>query len=290
MPAAELRSSVSIREFEYRGRDGGPLSATLIDSSARTAPPLVLLHGGGPDHEMFLPLAHRLADLRTIALPDIRGYGKSACPDPTRHTWAQYSDDVIALLDHLAVRRAIVGGAGLGATIALRAALAYPDRIAGLILISVEDIEDDERKKAEIEFMESFARRVRTEGIEAGWQPILPDLAPVIGTLVRDAIPRSNAASIAAAAAIGYDRSFRNVGELSAIQAPALVIPGMDERHPAQLAEQVARTLPHGRVAQIAMTGEIRTADDFAAAFAPAIREFLTGLAVPQHEPTSNVR
>ena len=77
--------------------------------------------------------------------------------------------------------------------------------------VSVEDIEDDEKKKAEIEFMDAFAERARTEGIEAAWAPILPHLAPIIGTLVREAIPRSDPASIAAAAAIGRDRSFRSV-------------------------------------------------------------------------------
>jgi 3-oxoadipate enol-lactonase len=113
-----------------------------------------------------------------------------------------------------------------------------------LVLISVDDIEDDAAKEAEIELMAAFAERVRTHGIEAGWGPILPQLAPVIGALVRDAIPRSDPESIAAAAAIGRDRSFRSVDELAAITAPALVIPGMGPRHPPELAEAVARLLP----------------------------------------------
>jgi pimeloyl-ACP methyl ester carboxylesterase len=134
-------------------------------------------------------------------------------------------------LDHLGVRAAVIGGAGLGSTIALRAALAYPARIRALVVISVEDIEDDDAKQAEIAFMDAFAARVRAHGIAAAWQPILEDLPPVVG-VVRDAIPRSNPASIAAAANIGHDRSFRNVEELAAIDAPTLVIPGVDWRHP----------------------------------------------------------
>lgn len=57
----------------------------------------------------------------------------------------------------------------------------------------------------------------------------LDELAPIIGTLVRDAIPRSDPMSIAAAAAIGRDRSFRSVAEVAVIAAPTLIIPGMDE-------------------------------------------------------------
>lgn len=268
-------------EFIYRGGDGCPLFAATVGPSResetpRENPVLVLLHGGGPDHHSLVPLARLLADGHTVVLPDVRGYGRSVCTDPSRHTWAQYADDVIALLDHLGARRAVVGGAGLGATITLRAALARPDRVRAAVLISVEDIEDDERKEAEIEFLDAFAARVRDEGIEAAWEPILKDLAPVIGAMVRDAIPRSDPASIAAAAAIGRDRSFRTVGELAALAAPTLIIPGMDARHPTALAEELARILPRGRLAPVTLSAGLRTADDFAGALAPAIRDFLT--------------
>ena len=263
----------------YSGNDGWRLWTQVLPRN-RTGDgvrdlPIVLLHGGGPDHEMFLPLARELAEHHTIALPDIRGYGKSRCADPARHTWAQYVDDVVSLLDHLGWPRAIVGGAGLGSTIALRTALAYPERVEALILMSVEDIEDDVRKQAEIAFMDAFAERARSEGIEAAWAPILSDLAPIIGTLVRDAISRSDAASIAAAAAIGLGRSFHSADELAVITAPTLIIPGMDERHPRMLAEDVVRLLPRGVLATVGLSEDLRTAEDLGRAFAPTIRAFL---------------
>ncbi len=271
--------SDGLRELTYSGRDGWPLHAEMSESGGETQTVVVLLHGGGPDHRMFLPLAQRLADLCTVVLPDVRGYGRSVCTDPERHTWTQYAEDVIALLNHLGVEHAIVGGAGLGSTIALRTAAAYPARVEAAILISVEDIEDDERKKAEIEFMDAFAQRVRNEGIEAGWAPILPDLAPVIGELVREAIPRSDPASIAAAAAIGHDRAFRSVDEVDGFSAPTLIVPGMDARHPRALAEALARVLPAGTIADVMMTDELRDAEDFGRVFAPALRDFISEIA-----------
>ncbi|WP_199748865.1 alpha/beta fold hydrolase [Amycolatopsis sp. WAC 01376] len=80
---------------------------------------------------------------------------------------------------------------------------------------------------------------------------------------------------IPAAAAIGHDRSFRSVDELAAITAPTLVFPGMDERHPAALAENAARVIPDGRLAPASLSSTLRTAEDLADAFAPAIRRFL---------------
>jgi 3-oxoadipate enol-lactonase len=273
-----------MKEITYGGSDGCPLYATIIDPPGQAGDDgdgavLVLLHGGGPDHRSLIPLARELADLHPVVLPDIRGYGRSVCADPSRHTWGQYAADVIALLDHLGVRRAIVGGAGIGTTITLRTAVAYPDRVHALVLVSVEDIEDDQAKEAETVFLDAFAARVRAEGIEAAWEPILQNLAPIIGVMVREAIPRSDPASIAAAAAIGHDRAFWSVDELAVISAPTLVIPGMDERHPTALAEDLARILPQGQLASVTLSADLHTADDFAQAFARTIRDFLMNTA-----------
>ncbi|MFG2190936.1 alpha/beta fold hydrolase [Streptomyces sp. NPDC048639] len=210
-----------------------------------------------------------------MVLPDIRGYGTSVCTDPARHTWQQYTDDVFALLDGVGTGRAAVGGTGLGSTIALRAAIDRPDRIRGVFPIGVEDIEDDAAKAEEIAFLDAFARRARSRGLEAAWAPILPELPPVVGSMVRDAIPRSQPPSIVAAAAVGHDRSFRHVNELAAVRAPALVIPGTDWRHPRALAEQAAAVMPDATLASVAVSGDLRTAEDLARTVAPPILEFL---------------
>ncbi|GAB2626802.1 alpha/beta hydrolase [Novilysobacter erysipheiresistens] len=259
----------------YTGHDGWPLIAFIPEDAPPEAPVLVLMHGGGPDHRSLVPLARRLAGSAHVILPDIRGYGRSVCGAPARHTWAQYAQDVIALLDHLGVHRALIGGAGLGTTISLRTVLANPERVAGLVLISLEDIEDDAAKQAEIAFMEAFAARVRADGLAAAWNPILPHLSPVIGAMVREALPHADPASAAAAAAIGYDRAFDSIDELLAIDVPTLIIPGADWRHPAGLAKQLAEALPNGRLAEVGMSTDLLTTDDFGRVFAPVIQTFL---------------
>ncbi|MFJ5262438.1 alpha/beta fold hydrolase [Streptomyces sp. NPDC088387] len=258
-------------EISYRAADGCALYATVVGAG----PALVLLHAGGPDRRSMLPLAGRLADRSTVVLPDLRGYGRSVCRDPARHTWARYASDVVDLMDHLGLSGAVLAGAGLGSTISLRAAAACPERVRAAALIGVEDIEDDAAKEAETRYLDEFAARVAADGIEAGWEPLLDAFPPLVGVMVRDAIPRSDPASIVAAAAIGRDRSFRSVGELATIGAPVLVFPGTDPRHPTALAEEVARTLPRGRLASVPIGGTLHTAEDLADAVAPAVRAFL---------------
>ncbi|MBV6761488.1 alpha/beta fold hydrolase [Rhodococcus opacus] len=259
-----------MREIDYRGGDG----TRLFAAACGRGPVVVLLHGGGPDHHSLLPMAERLADRFTVVVPDVRGYGRSVCRDPALHTWSRYADDVIALLDHLAAPEAVVGGTGLGGTIALRAALASA-RVRAVVVISAEDIEDDEMKLAETALMDRFADRVRADGIEAAWELFLPHLQPLIGTLVRSAIPRADPGSVAAAAAIGRDRSFGTLDELTAIEVPVLIVPGADERHPAELAERMSATIPHATLARNVSFDALRTADDLAGAVVPEIRRFL---------------
>lgn len=265
------RAQRFISEFTYGGADGWPLHAVTVGRG----PTIVLLHGGGPDHHSLIPIANRLADRYTVVLPDVRGYGRSLCADPALHTWVRYADDVVVLLDHLNVRRAVVGGTGLGSTVALRTAVAYPERIVAAVAISVEDIEGDEDKEAETALLDSFALRAQSDGLEAAWQLFLPLLLPVIAELVRDAIPRSDRASIVAAAAIGRDRAFNSVDDLATVAAPTLVIPGTDARHPKVLAERLQQILPFGQLAPVALSVEMKDAEDLARTLTPAIRQFL---------------
>jgi pimeloyl-ACP methyl ester carboxylesterase len=96
--------------------------------------------------------------------------------------------------------------------------------------------------------------------------------------MVEDAIPRSNAASVAAAGAIGRDRSFHTLDEFRAIRCPTLIVAGMDWRHPPELAARVAALVPNGRLSPISMSEDIETAEGFAEALAPTIRDFLSEL------------
>lgn len=272
-------------EVPFHGKDGHPLWAYTIERGTPTADTVMFLHAGGPDHHSLVPLAERLTARWQVVLPDIRGYGRSVCRDPASHTWAQYVADAIALLDHVYAERALVVGVGLGTTIALRLAAAYPDRVAAAVLISLEDIEDDEAKARETKFLEDFKHRILEHGLDKAWESILGFFPPIVDAMVCDAIPRSDRESIAAATSIGQDRSFRSVEDLAAIATPTLIIPGIDARHPLELAKQAAAVMPNGELASIAMSKDLRTVDDFANSFADVICSFfLRGTIRPSGE------
>ncbi|MCE7915374.1 MAG: alpha/beta hydrolase [Nitrosomonas sp. PRO4] len=97
--------------------------------------PFVLLHGAASNSTRwwhFVQHSHLLADY-CLLRPDLRGHGESLWRGPARIE--EWSQDIVALLQHEQKSRAIVAGHCLGANIALNFATRYPDQCAGLILI-----------------------------------------------------------------------------------------------------------------------------------------------------------
>ncbi|MFG2221997.1 alpha/beta fold hydrolase [Streptomyces sp. NPDC048644] len=105
----------------------------LFYEAAGTGPAVVLLHGGMLDQRMWDEQFAWLVNsgLRAIRY-DLRGHGLSSS---VTGDWSNH-DDLRALLDALAVPRAVLVGLSHGARIALDTALAHPERVAALALAS----------------------------------------------------------------------------------------------------------------------------------------------------------
>ena len=65
---------------------------------------------------------------------DQRGHGGSGAP-PGPYSRAALASDVIAVLDAEGIDRTILVGHSMGGIVAMQAALEFPERIAGLVLI-----------------------------------------------------------------------------------------------------------------------------------------------------------
>ncbi|WP_284141399.1 alpha/beta fold hydrolase [Virgibacillus sp. LDC-1] len=95
---------------------------------------LILLHGlTGSHHMLMQELENFQADFRVIAI-DARGHGKS--DKPRSYTLADHIEDVIQLMDALDIPEANLLGMSMGTYVAQGVAIAVPDRIKKMILIS----------------------------------------------------------------------------------------------------------------------------------------------------------
>jgi len=114
---------------------GGRLPVAVAGPPLTAGAPVVLgLHGITGSHRFFSPVARHLDDRITLLVPDLRGRG-AATGLPGPFGFAAHIDDLVALLHHLAVSRAVVAGHSMGAYVATRLAAAVPDRVAAAVLI-----------------------------------------------------------------------------------------------------------------------------------------------------------
>lgn len=97
---------------------------------------VVLSHGLLMDHSMFDRQVEALSDQYRVITWDERGHGATASPGP--FTYWDSARDVLALLDHLGVDSAVLGGMSQGGFLSLRAALLEPSRVRALILIDTQ--------------------------------------------------------------------------------------------------------------------------------------------------------
>ena len=133
MPAALFPGTheltVSTGEAEIFARFGGE------------GPPLLLLHGFPQTHAMWHGITPELMRRFTCVLPDLRGYGRSSCPENTSDNFA-YSKrtmaaDMVALMAHLGHPRFSVCGHDRGGRVAYRLALDHPQAVACLSVLDI---------------------------------------------------------------------------------------------------------------------------------------------------------
>lgn len=100
--------------------------------------PVVLLHGSGPGvsgWENWQRTIPALKDGLRLIVPDLAGFGATRPPANYRYSVKGWAEQAVALLDALGISRASVVGNSMGGRIAQRLAVAWPDRVARLVLI-----------------------------------------------------------------------------------------------------------------------------------------------------------
>src|SRR5882757_8682842 len=212
---------------------------------------LVLTHGLLMDSRMYTRLAPALAahGHRVITV-DMLGHGTSAQPhEMTAYSMPQFGRDILALLDHLEVTQAVVGGTSLGANVALEAAVAAPARVRGLVLeMPVLENALPAAAAAFIPLALSLRSMHRIMGALSALTRRIPRTHYLIDVLI-DFVRRDPAASLAVLDGLFFDRVAPPIDQRNALPQPTLVIGHpSDPIHPFSDADRIARELPHARI------------------------------------------
>ncbi|HEY3423801.1 MAG TPA: alpha/beta hydrolase [Negativicutes bacterium] len=135
---------------------------TLAYSDRGNGLPLVLIHGFPLCRKMWRPQADKLSKSGCrVITPDLRGFGESEMTTGMV-TMNSYADDIVALMDHLGLDKAVVGGMSMGGYVLLNLLERYPDRVAASIFMVTKAGGDDEAGKAR---RTALAEACRAQGI-----------------------------------------------------------------------------------------------------------------------------
>jgi len=254
----------------------------LSYESAGQGLPVVWQHGLGADRRQPADVFPDLPGIRRITL-ECRGHGDSELGDPKRLSIASFSEDVIALMDHLGVRKAVVGGISLGGAIALRLAALHSARTCGLMIARPAWVDGPS-----LETMSPYAavaQCIAESGTEAGLEGFLhseelrkvqrvsPDNALSLQAFFARADPESTVQLLSRIA-----KDSPSVGDLiSTVSVPALIIANDQEFvHPLAYALTLQSKLPCAKLRII--TSKTIDACAYREEFARSLREFLLSL------------
>jgi len=107
-----------------------------LDTGESGKPAIILSHGFLMDHTMFDAQVASLSATHRVIAWDERGFGGTRATGD--FTYWDSARDVLALLDHLEIGSAVVGGMSQGGFISLRVALTAPERVRALVLIDTQ--------------------------------------------------------------------------------------------------------------------------------------------------------
>jgi len=159
-------------------------TVTLHYSEAGRGTSVVLLHGFPLSGAIWQAQQKQLAEQYRVIVPDLRGHGKSPAP-PGAYDMSLLARDVLAMLDSLQIKKAVIMGHSMGGYVALAALRLAPERFLALGLIASQaGADSDEARQGRYRIAEKVAAAGSNAMAEAMlpklFAPTLPAAAPIV--------------------------------------------------------------------------------------------------------------
>ena len=242
--------------------------------------PLVFVHAFPLNRTMWAPQVSALVERCRCVAVDLRGFGESTVRPP----WSmdQHADDVVGLMDHLKIERAVIVGCSMGGYVSFAIWRRHPGRVRAFVLADT---------KATADNAEALARRrtlIETARAQGSTAVANLQIASLIGKTAREKQPdtfdavhrmiaQSPAEGIVGALEAMMGRPDSTL-DLPTIAVPALIVVGdEDVPTPVKDARAMHEAIPGSHMEVIAHAGHLANLER-PAAFNHLLTEFVGAL------------
>ena len=236
--------------------------ASLHWREAGAGDAVLFVHGFPFDCTIFEPQLAAAPEGWWFVTPDLRGFGASTAPGREPLTMDLFADDLVALMDHLGIRQAVVCGLSMGGYVALSLAMRYADRVRALVLVATRAKADGpETRKNRL----AMAARVRAEGAQPLVDSMLPTLLSAHSRMKQPELVAKLTAMMGGIAPGTLARALEGLAqrkdytnELGSIEIPTMAVRGeQDEIIPAPDIEMIARMVRGAHLESIALVAHL---------------------------------
>lgn len=283
-PAAELADPDSL----FINLDGLTVHYKKMGSGE---PVFILMHGFGASTYSWREVMLPLSKVGTVIAYDRPAFGLTDRPMPgewqgiSPYSYAYQTDMVIRLMDALGIEKGILVGNSAGGTVAAAAALKYPQRVSGLVLVDAAIYTENPSSSLLAWLLKTpqanrlgplFTRNIRTWGLDflkTAWHDPAR-ITPEIYENYQKPLEVNNWDK--ALWELTRDSGREDItGELDQFQIPVLVITGDDDRIvPTAQSLKLAAAIPGSQLAVIPACGHVPQ-EECPQAFMDALQKFL---------------
>jgi pimeloyl-ACP methyl ester carboxylesterase len=260
---------------------------TLYYEETGSGFPLIWCHEFGGDYRSWEPQVRYFSRRYRVITWNYRGYPPSEVPaDPTAYRNEILIEDLAALMRHLGIERAHVGGLSMGGNVALNFGIAHPDMSESLIIcgcgsgtVGRETFLAEGEKRAQEFLTQGIEAKVRNfaglasrrgfaEKDPRGWAEFLQQ--------VRDHSPVGSAHMLRGVQ-MKRKTIFELEAELKRLEVPSLVVVGDQDEPCLEPSLFMKRHLPHAGLVMLPMTGHTANIEE-PALFNLHVSEFLAAV------------
>lgn len=227
--------------------------ATIAYRVQGSGQPMLLVHGFPLSGELFAKNRAVLARKYKVITPDLRGFGMSKTPDD-KGSVQIYAKDMLAVMDHLKIKKAIIGGMSMGGPVVLEMYREAPDRFTGLMLIDSTTSPANDVEKAQ---WPGFGQQATDKGVGSMVPVLMPNMLTAktrmknMG-LVQNLTNIVKMGSVKAAVGGGQTLATRPDSRTTKIKVPVLLLVGMDDPiYPVEMNQKMHQDIPSSHLTVI---------------------------------------